>query len=130
MIKAQLLKIVNDNKKFFNKQIIDEMAKTSGKTVLRLPPYHCELNPIELIWANIKQYVASKNTTFKFADVKVLFEQAVLRITPENWQQCIEHTKKVETKMWKLDNIMDEAVERIVISLDDSSTSSSESDSN
>ncbi|XP_040071785.1 uncharacterized protein LOC120844203 [Ixodes scapularis] len=34
-------------------------------TVLRLPPYHCELNPIELIWARVKREVASKNITFK-----------------------------------------------------------------
>jgi transposase len=33
---------------------IDEIAKASKKTVLRLPPYHCEFNPNELIWGQIK----------------------------------------------------------------------------
>ena len=129
MLKAQLLKIVNDNKSRFNSQIVDDIAKASGRIVLRLPPYHCELNPIELIWANIKVYVASHNSTFKFADMKELFEVAVSRITPENWQKCIEHTNKVEEKMWNLDNIMDDAAERLIIPLNGSDTSSSESDS-
>lgn len=33
---------------------IDEMAKAEGRQVLRLPPYHCELNPIQLGWLRWK----------------------------------------------------------------------------
>lgn len=29
---------------------VDEIGKITNVTVPRLPPYHCELNPIELIW--------------------------------------------------------------------------------
>jgi hypothetical protein len=29
---------------------VDEFLKRKGHEVLRLPPYHCELNPIELIF--------------------------------------------------------------------------------
>lgn len=29
--------------------VIDEMAQEYGHDVLRLPPYHCEYNPIELM---------------------------------------------------------------------------------
>ncbi|CAH2105951.1 unnamed protein product [Euphydryas editha] len=29
---------------------IDELLGENGHTVVRLPPYHCDLNPIELIW--------------------------------------------------------------------------------
>ena len=29
--------------------------------VLHLPPYHCELNAIELIWADEKNFVAREN---------------------------------------------------------------------
>ena len=29
--------------------IVDNIAKTSGCSVLRLPPYHCLLNPIEMV---------------------------------------------------------------------------------
>ncbi|KAJ4441671.1 hypothetical protein ANN_11529, partial [Periplaneta americana] len=32
-----------------------------GHVVLRLPPYHCILNPIEMIWSEVKRKVASKN---------------------------------------------------------------------
>ena len=37
------------------KYAVDEMAKAAGHEVVRLPPYHCELNPIELAWSQVKK---------------------------------------------------------------------------
>jgi hypothetical protein len=34
----------------------DEILKAEGHTVLRLPPYNCQYNPIELWWADFKNY--------------------------------------------------------------------------
>lgn len=34
--------------------VVHEMLKEHGHTALRLPPYHADLNPVELIWANSK----------------------------------------------------------------------------
>ena len=48
MLKTELLDLVRKNKAPHNKYIVDEMAQEQGKLV-RLPPYHCELNPIEFI---------------------------------------------------------------------------------
>lgn len=42
---------------------IDSLLKGQGHTVLRLPPYMCDLNAIEFVWAKVKQHVRSKNTT-------------------------------------------------------------------
>ena len=35
---------------------IDEILKSKGHEVLRLPPYHCEFNPIELIWKEFESF--------------------------------------------------------------------------
>ena len=71
MTKVDLLKIVAINKP---KPVYktDQIAESKGHVVLRLPIKHCELNPIELIQAQEKQYVAQHNTTFKMADVKII----------------------------------------------------------
>jgi len=53
MIKAQLNLLIQQNKPRLTKHVVDELARSHGHYVLRLPPYHCELNPIELIWAQI-----------------------------------------------------------------------------
>ncbi|XP_050302793.1 uncharacterized protein LOC126740708 [Anthonomus grandis grandis] len=120
MLKYQILDIVKQRKSQYNKYIVDEIAKTQNKTVLRSPPYHCELNPIELIWAEAKNFVAKHNTTYKLSDVKDLFNCALMNITPEKWQKCIEHVvQKVESRMWRIDNIMETQVEQLIIHVDE-----------
>jgi transposase len=39
--------------------VIDRMVHEAGRglTLLRLPPYHPDLNPIEFIWGNMKVIV-------------------------------------------------------------------------
>ena len=54
---------------------VDEFLKRHGHLALRLPPYHCDLNPIELIWGDLKCGVARDNTTFKVTDVKKLVKE-------------------------------------------------------
>ena len=41
-LKYELMDEVRRIKPNYNKYVIDEFAKESGKTVLRLPPYHCD----------------------------------------------------------------------------------------
>ena len=46
----------------------EKIAKKYGMEVLRLPPYHCELNAIELIWAHEKNFVARENKEMTIGD--------------------------------------------------------------
>lgn len=46
MFKPQLLAKVKEIKGKYMLYVFDNMAKDAGHTVLKLPPYHCELNPI------------------------------------------------------------------------------------
>lgn len=54
MKKKELMEKVNEVRHLYDKYVIDEMARENGITVLRLPPYHCIFNPIELIWAQVR----------------------------------------------------------------------------
>ena len=68
-----------------------------------LTAYHCELNPIEMIWAQLKSYVRKRNTTSKIKDVERLVLEAIDSITPEAWAKCVEHVKKQEIYFWEKD---------------------------
>ncbi|XP_045121982.1 uncharacterized protein LOC123510713 [Portunus trituberculatus] len=57
-----------------NKYRIDTIAEEAGHEVVRLPAYHCFYNPIELIWGQVKSYVAQRNT-FKLAELKPLLKR-------------------------------------------------------
>ena len=64
---------------------VDEFLKRKGHEVLRLPPYHCEFNPIELIWGDLKGYIGRKNSTFKLNDVKNLIQEGFSQIDKLKW---------------------------------------------
>ncbi|KAL4084055.1 hypothetical protein QTP88_029371 [Uroleucon formosanum] len=108
MIIPELLSVVRRIKPMYNKYVIDEMVLQQNKTVLRLPPYHCELNPIELAWSVVKRHVKSNNKTFKLTDVKNLLVEGVAKVDAEMWKNFISHTITEENKFWTLDDTVDE----------------------
>lgn len=71
--------------------------------VLFLSPYHCELNPIELVWSQAKGNILSDKFSFKLADVKALTPAAFQLVAPENWSDYVCHVVRVEEQMWTND---------------------------
>lgn len=67
------------------KFIVEKLAEESNKDIkiLWLPPAHCEFNPIELIWAIVKGYIAKHNPGNNLNGIYELSKKAVSNITPE-----------------------------------------------
>ncbi|CAH2090430.1 unnamed protein product [Euphydryas editha] len=132
MLKLELLRLVNLNKPPAPKYILDELAKSFGHTVLRIPPYHCQYNSIEMIWAQIKGYAARNNTTPPFTANKMmgLLKEACNQVTPENWKSVVERTKRIINQDWDRDVHFDNIQNNeFIINLEDcSSESGTESD--
>ena len=57
-------------------KVIDNIVKRYGHEVLRLHPYHCDFNAIELIWADEKNFVARENKEMTLESVKKTISQA------------------------------------------------------
>ena len=96
------------------------MLAENGHLTLRLPPYHCNLNPIELVWGIMKNGVARRNNTFKLADMKTLAVDALKQITEETINKCFRHVKVIEDMYWKDDALdISPAVEQVVIDLEE-----------
>lgn len=110
MIVPELMEVV-ERLKLLYKYEIDKLVLEHNKTVLRLPPYHCELNPMEMAWSAVKTHVKSNNMTFKLSDVKNLLIEGTNKVTKNMWKNFIISTKKEEEKFWNLDMIMDELMD-------------------
>lgn len=91
MVIAELLDIVKRIKPQYEGYVIDELAETHNRKILRLPPYHCELNPIELAWASMKQHVKKNNTSYKLFDVKNLMLEGIEKVDESMWKNFIRH---------------------------------------
>ena len=68
------------------------MAGMHGHVVLRSPVKHCELNAIELVWADVKTWIGHENVTFKMKDVQRLVTAAFAHITKGQWASSVKHT--------------------------------------
>ncbi|XP_040076752.1 uncharacterized protein LOC120848794 [Ixodes scapularis] len=118
MLKVELLNLVSKAKAAraeLEKYRIDTIAEHHGHSVLRLPPYHCKLNPIELVRSQVKGEVASKNQSFKIAGVEKLTPTALQNVSPETWESYVKHAIQVEEQMWEADGLVDTVLDSIVI---------------
>ncbi|KAJ8884352.1 hypothetical protein PR048_016209 [Dryococelus australis] len=90
---------------------IGEILKEHSHEVVRLPPYHCNLDAIEYIWNIAKFRVAKSNVSQRADQIKPLTD------------------KQEEEQYWKNDRGIEEEMENIVISLGGDSDCDCESDS-
>ncbi len=60
--------IVMDNASFHRKKQLDEIAVNNNITLIFLPPYSPELNPIEKVWANMKKFLRNFLHNFSSLD--------------------------------------------------------------
>lgn len=49
--------IIMDNARFHRKVIVERIASFYGFTIIWLPPYSPDKNPIEKLWANLKNWL-------------------------------------------------------------------------
>lgn len=116
----EVLKAFNLKKEY----VCDTMAKKSGHTVLRLPPYYCVFNPIEFMWHKLKTKIRSENVTPTLSKsvVDLIRQNINYNDDTESWKNSTEHVIKVENSYLSLQN----DIEPIVINLGEDSDSETE----
>ena len=85
---------------------IDLIAKLYGHNVMRTPPYHPELQPIEKCWAVVKNEVA-RNCDFTMDNLWIQLDNAFEKVTAETCQKIIKRIRLVENKFWEEDAELD-----------------------
>ena len=86
---------------------IDKIAESAGHTVLRTPQYHPELQPIEVCWGIVKNYMARHCdfTLQKFRDnLPVAFSQ----VRSKTCRGLIAKSVIEENRYWQEDGLIDE----------------------
>jgi transposase len=124
LYKEELLVLVNQHK---TEPIYeaDEILRAHGHEVLRLPPYHCDLNPIELIWSTVKRKVGGKNVGRSAKELEEIIKECFDSITSSEWKKMTDHVLHVENQYKEKDGITDQ-MESFIISVRDGDSSSSD----
>ena len=128
-LRAELWTLVKSEREKFPDKVMETVAKEYGHEILRLAPYHCELNPIELAWAAEENYVAGENKDMSLDSVEKLFRKKREELPKDFWRKCVEHVKKIEENYWESDRIQDNKDEQLIIKLKPTDSSSSEMES-
>jgi len=87
---------------------IDEIARSHGHEVLKTPPYHPELQPIETCWAVVKNHVA-RNSDFTMKNLSDQLEAGFEKVTGKTCRKIISKIRKIEDNFWTEDLDFDEA---------------------
>ena len=81
---------------------VDEIATAHGHKVLRTPPYHPELQPIEICWGVAKNHVA-RNCDFTMNNLTQQLENGFSKVSAETCTKIITKVRKVEDEFWATD---------------------------
>lgn len=85
---------------------IDLIAEQAGHEVLRTPPYHPELQPIETCWGIVKNQVA-RNCDFTMANLLLQLDTAFSSVTEQTCAGLIKKIRQVEDDFWTSDLELD-----------------------
>ncbi|KAH7937436.1 hypothetical protein HPB49_012358 [Dermacentor silvarum] len=133
MVKADLMQVIDTVKVDSNKYHIDCIAATAGHLVLRLPSYHCQLNPIGLVWSDIKWFVASTNLVYILKELKKLIAYVISQVSAQRWKNYVTHVIDEEDKMVEMDHILDKFIDNqqpVVVSLGEDTSSDEDASMN
>ncbi len=83
--------------------LLDRIAFEKGHTILRTPPYHPELQPIETCWAVVKNHVATRND-FTMEKVKHLLDEGFQKVTSRTINGIMKKIREQEDTFWVEDS--------------------------
>jgi transposase len=74
--------------------------------VLRTPPYHPELQPIETCWGVVKNNIA-KHCDFTMKNLIKQLDDSFKKVTKETCAKIVQKIRKIEDEFWVSDMQMD-----------------------
>lgn len=117
---------VNFPKKLYH---LDNYAQSWGHQVLRLAPYHCHFNAIEMVWSETKRKYDEeiKHTNSSPTEVLATWNKVIDSIPAEHWKNYVTHTEKVIENASQTESLLDVMdIEPLIINISEDSTDNSE----
>lgn len=85
---------------------LDGIAESDGHTILRTPPYHPELQPIEKCWGIVKNHCRD-HCDFTMNNLHQQLSNGMAKITQKTCKSLIKDIYEEEEKFWQEDAEID-----------------------
>ena len=92
-------RLYQDNDPKHSSKYIEKFLEQRGIKWWYTPPESPDLNPVELVWGSLKQYLRNHSKPKNLEELKTGIEQFWLTLTPEVCRKYISHLKKVIPKI-------------------------------
>lgn len=115
MFKPELYKLIHLHKERYKKYHVDRILQQNNHTILRLPPYHPDLNPIEMVWKEVKEFVAKKNIDGNINNLMKLVEEKVNTMGENEWSVFCDKVMHIEEEYTKSDIVIDNLTDKFII---------------
>ncbi|XP_030034092.2 uncharacterized protein LOC115450236 [Manduca sexta] len=122
MTKPELLGLINRNQSGKTYKV-DEMLKAAGHIVLRLPPHHPDLNPMQRVWAEVKQNLSTNFPHSTMEEKITILTKLFAEFPADKWRLCNDHVQVVENMYWDNDVNFDNVIDELIIKQENESDS-------
>ncbi|XP_025204010.1 uncharacterized protein LOC112600897 [Melanaphis sacchari] len=93
---------------------LDQLALKRGHEVIRFPPYYHQYNPLELIWAQVKDQVKKLNNNFNIVEIERLTHAALDSMTVCDWDKCVQQAEAVQSQAYEKEIRRDTILEPMI----------------
>ena len=83
--------------------------------MIRLPPYHPDINPTEMVWGTVKNWVGQRNVIFKLDNAMCLAEEKFNSISAEDWAAYCNKVENREDRYFAREMDIDTRTDHIII---------------
>lgn len=102
----------------------ENLLAAHGHTIVQLPTNMCDLNPMELAWHQIREYIKSVNDIptcgpLSSSRLQHFVRKTIKCVTAEHWATYCRYVTKFENSLWEKDASMEEVIEKIMSDADE-----------
>ncbi|XP_023725475.1 uncharacterized protein LOC111874314 [Cryptotermes secundus] len=127
-LKPDLYEIIKKHKSDNKEYRLDAICAAAGHSVIRLPPYHPDFNPTEMVWGTVKNWMGQRNVTFKLDDAMRLAEEKFNSISAEYWAAYCNKVENREDQSFARELDIDTRIDNIIITSDSEESETSDED--
>lgn len=117
MCRVELHNLVKLNKPDLKSYQIDELFLMKGHDVLRMPPFVTDLNPNELVWSSLKQYVSQSYVTYELGEVINLADDFLKNFSCEEWMARYQYVQELENEYLRREIALDVLTDQLITDL-------------